>query len=128
MQNQGYKKTLAWILTAALLNMLLVATNGGMASANQDKCMHSSAMEHPCTIDMSTCHAGVSAGHSLELAGSCGCAADHCDSTCSTCIHMSSALPAGLISISSSAIESFIPGTPLRLVESGDGLVPPPPK
>jgi hypothetical protein len=68
MRNQGYKKTLAWILTAALLNMLLVATNGGMASANQDKCMHSSA------------------------------------------------------------IESFIPGTPLRLVESGDGLVPPPPK
>jgi hypothetical protein len=127
MRDNDYRKTVTWILIAALLNLLLIMTPSSMAMANSQKNLPLTISQTPDPIDI-PCHTDTSTAPHQDPASTDVCSDSVCDDGCTLCLQVSAGIPTLPASIVPPERETFTDQGPSRLDKLSYGIIPPPPK
>jgi len=128
MRELYYKRIVAWVLIAALLNLLpIMAPGGGVFTASQEH-SHMTLTQLPAIEDSSPCHGNEPPMLDIVDAETDCCADYECDGSCFSCFQFGAAVLGRPMAGACSPPDGLVVAGPVGLSESDNELLPPPPK
>ena len=128
---RSHKRSIAWLLIAGMLNLALIAAQGGMAMANPSQGEQLLSIQlvasdsPPCQQDVTPLLDQIM---DLEQAACDGCNEDACNESCSICAQVPFGVPAHAMStaleLKTTTVAAFSP----KLAGPGYTPIPRPPR